>query len=148
GDEGRLARRRRDLAHGDAAELDEILSLEVAGLADAHDDKTRQVEPGRRDEVERRTALALEAIGSRRSPHQIAGRPERAARGGAEFDPVLAEQDKNTLGGRGKGSKFKLQAAGHEAPPLDSPQSGSRFCGRNQACADCANLFASTRTKT
>src|SRR6516225_1945074 len=148
GDEGGLARRRRDLAHADAAELDEILSLEVAGLADAHDDKTRQVEPGRRDEVERRGVLALEPIGRRRPPHQIAGRRQRAARGGPEFDPVLTEQDKNTLGGRAKGSKFKLQAAGHEAPPLDSLRSGSRFCGRNQACADCANLFAITRTKT
>src|SRR5262249_42912264 len=148
GDEGGLARRRRDLAHADAAELDEILSLEVAGLADAHDDKTRQVERGRGDEGERRGVLPLDPTGRRRPPHQIAGRRQRAARGGPEFDPVLTEQDKNTLGGRPKGSKFKLQAAGHEAPPLDSLQSGSRFCGRNQACGDCANLFAIPRTKT
>src|SRR5262249_58519768 len=120
GDEGRFARRRRDLAHGDAAELDEILSLEVAGLADADDDKTRRVEPGRRDEVEHQPVLALEPIGRRRPPDQIAGRPKRAARGGPEFDPFLTEQDKNTLGGRGKGGKFKLQAAGHERLPLVS----------------------------
>ncbi len=114
GDEGRLARGRRDLAHRAPAELDEILSLEVAGLADADDDKTRHIEPGRRDEIERRPALALEPIGCGRPHDEIARRRERTARGGSEFDPFLAEQDKNTLGGRGEGGKFKLQAAGHE----------------------------------
>ena len=148
-DEGRLARGRRDLAHRDPAELDEILSLEVAALADADDDKTRHIEPGRRDEIERRPALALEPIGCGRPHDEITRRRERTARGGSEFDPFLAEQDKNTLGGRGEGGKFKLQAAGHEGLfPFDSPQSGSWFCGPNQACADCANLSATTRTKT
>src|SRR5262249_45975430 len=86
-------------------------------LADAHDDKTRHIEPGRRDEVERRPVFALESVGHRRPSHQIAGRPERTARGGPEFHPLLTEQDNNALSGRGKGSKFKLQAAGHEALP-------------------------------
>src|SRR5262249_37220764 len=117
-------------------------------LAAAHDDKTRRGEPARRDEVEHRPVLALEPIGRRRPPDQIAGRPKRAARGGPEFDPFLTEQDKNTLGRRGKGSKFKLQAARHEALPLDSSQSGSRFCGRNQASADGANLSANARAET
>src|SRR5262249_44512355 len=62
-------------------------------------------------------------IGGGRPHDELARRPERSARGGAKFDPFLAEQDENTLGGRGEGGKFKLQAAGHEGfSPFDSPQ--------------------------
>ncbi len=43
GDDSGLARRRRNLAHGSAAQFDEILDLEIACLADAKDDKTRRV---------------------------------------------------------------------------------------------------------
>ena len=71
------------------------------------------VEPGRRDEVERRPVLALEPVGGRRPGHQIAGRRDRAAGRAAEFEPLLAEHNKNALGGRGQGGKFKLRAAGH-----------------------------------
>src|SRR5262249_22467977 len=98
--------------------------------------------------VEHRPVLALEPIGRRRPPDQIAGRPKRAAGGGPEFDPFLTEQDKNTLGGRGKGGKFKLQAAGHERLPLVSSQSGSGFWARNEACADCANFSVGPRAET
>ena len=40
GDDRGLARPGRNLAHGSAAQLDEILDLEIACLADAEDDKT------------------------------------------------------------------------------------------------------------
>ncbi len=110
----RLARRRRNLAHGDAAELDEILRLEVARLADPDHHEARHVEPERRHDVERRAVLALEPVGRRGPPDQIAGRLERPAGGGAELEPLLTEHNKNALGGRRKRCKFELQGAGHD----------------------------------
>ena len=79
--------------------------LRSRGLADAHNDQTRHVEAGGRHQVERRSVLALEPVGCRRPRDQIAGGLERFARGGAEFQPLLAEQDENALAGVENGAK-------------------------------------------
>ena len=119
GDDGRLPRGGRNFAHRDAAELHEVLGLEVARLAHPHNDQTRHVEAGRRHQVERRSVLALESVGGRRPRDQVAGGIERLASGGPEFQPLLAEQDENALCGRRKRGKIELQDAGHGADPLE-----------------------------
>jgi hypothetical protein len=113
GQDGRRARRGRNPAHHHPAKLDEILRLEVAGLADPDDDEARHVEPGRRHDIQRRTVLALEPVGLGRPRDQIPGRLDRLARGGRELDSVFAEQHQNPLRGGRKRGKLELQGAGH-----------------------------------
>src|SRR4029077_4755088 len=147
GDERDIARGRGNSAHGGAPQFDEVARLEIARLADAHDEQARHLKARWRDEIERRAVFALEPVGARRSPHQVAGWGESAARHRAEFELFLAEQDKNALGGRAEGGKFKLQAARHKARLLLSRvqvarESGTPFCGGDQAYADSAAIMA------
>ena len=104
---------RRNLAHGGAAELDEILRLELAGLADPQHHQPGDGQPGRRDDVEGTAALAGEPVGRRRALHQVAGRRQRLAGRRAELHPVFAEHNENTFGRSRKRGECELTGIGH-----------------------------------
>ncbi len=63
GEHGGLAGARRQLAHGEPAELEDILLLEARGFAGADHHQAGNIEPLRHDQFERGTALAGEALG-------------------------------------------------------------------------------------
>jgi hypothetical protein len=79
GQESRARCRRRNAAHRGSAQLHEILGLEVPPLTDAEDDQAGHVEAGWRHDLEGRTALALETVGSRCAPQEVTGRLDRGA---------------------------------------------------------------------
>src|SRR6478672_12059946 len=108
-----LFRPRWNFAHGSAAKLDQILRLELAGLADPQNRQSRHRQTGRRHNIEGTIALAGEPVGRRRPLHQVAGWRQRLPCRRPELQPLLAEQDKNTLGRRRKRRKYELAGVGH-----------------------------------
>src|SRR6185437_3516400 len=111
----------RQLAHGEPAELKQILLLEVLRLTGADHDQTGDLQSLRHDQLERRTALAGEAFGLGGARHQPGSRAQGLRRSGAEFERVVAEHDQDAgcadSGGSGKRSKSELQGIGHRLNP-------------------------------
>ena len=105
----------RDLAHRDAAELDEILALHVGRLAAPDHHQPRRLEVGRRQQVEGTSALALEAIGRGRAGDQGCGRPEQAAGYRPELQRLVTEHHENTGTRQRKCAETNRRAVGHEA---------------------------------
>ena len=91
--------------------LTKVFRLEIGDLADADDDQARQVKPGRRQDVERRTVLALEPLGRRRPGYQVARRRPAPCGLRAEFEPLFAEYNENAFGGAPNGANFSCNVA-------------------------------------
>ncbi len=85
----------RQLAHREAAKPEEILRLELAGLANADNDKPRNLEPFRDNQLERCVFLAGEALSLGGARDQIGRRAQGLAGGGTEFEAIVAEHDQN-----------------------------------------------------
>ena len=101
-------------------------ALRSLGLADPDDDQARDLEAGRAPRCRGSTPfLPLNRSAAAARVDEIAGRGQQLAGRRAEFEPLLAEHNENTLGGRRKRDKFELQGAGHRDSLLVSSEIGT-----------------------
>jgi hypothetical protein len=118
--------RHRNLSSRYAAELEEILRLEVGGLAAADDDEAHRLEPGRRDDVERRSVLAGKAVRLGGTGNEAGRVAEQLAGGGAHLEAVIAEHNENALARRLETIEGNLQFQCHNNIPHDFSKLASR----------------------
>ena len=82
-------------------------------LPSADHDQPSGLEPRRHDQFQCRVFLAGKTLRLGRPRHQVSRRSEGLARGGAEFQPVVAEHHENALGGGSERAKAELEGVGH-----------------------------------
>ena len=113
GEDRGLVRRGRHLAARRAAELDEILGLELVGLAGAQNHQARHREAGRRNDLERATVLAGEAVGRGRplEPGRRLG-PSALRLAGPNFSPSSQNRMRTPAVGAANEAKAGLRASG------------------------------------
>ena len=103
GDDRHLVGALRNLAHGGATELDDVLRFQFRRLAAADDDETCCGKATRRQKFEGCPILAFEMIGLCGFLHLVDGASERASRGRAEPEGVVTKHDQDTGPGCGNG---------------------------------------------
>src|SRR6266851_1420548 len=122
-----------DFAHGDAAQLEEVLGFHLGRLATADHDQPGDRQVRRRHQVEAGSALALETVGAGGAGDQVRRRAEQAACIGPEFEPLVAEHDENTGRRSRKWHKCNGRALGHQRNPFGLGTSGEGNRGPDRA---------------
>src|SRR6478609_4840126 len=114
-----------------AAELEEILFLDVRELAGADHDQTRGLEPLRGQDIEHGPALALELVRLRRALDQVRGVAQRLAGRRAQLQRIVAKDHQSAPWSGGKRYEADLDGVGHrQIPPKSGAVAGRRPTGR------------------
>src|SRR5206468_919033 len=103
----RLAAGAKLTGHG-AAELEEVVGLNVGELTGPHHDQPAGLDAVRRQKIERGAALALELVAGRGPLDHPDCRPQRFRSNGPELQAVVAEHHQNTARCAGKWDEADL----------------------------------------
>ena len=119
------------LAGGGPAEFQKIIVLDRRQFAGADHDQAGGLEALRRQNIERRPALALELIRGRRALDDAGRRAERLEGRRAEFQRVVAKYHQKPTRGCGKRNEADLDGVGHRQILQKSGLSPARDPARN-----------------